>query len=67
MPNTNGILLKLEGFQYAMSPDLNMGYYHIQLRKNVSNLCKIVIAWGKYSYKCLPTGIANSPESYQQK
>ena len=29
MPKTNEILLKLEGFQYDTSLDLNMGYYHI--------------------------------------
>ena len=29
MPKINEILLKLEGFQYATSLDLDMGYYHI--------------------------------------
>ena len=29
MSNINKILLKLEGFQYATSLDLNMRYYHI--------------------------------------
>ena len=29
MPNINKILLKLEGFQYAVSLVLSMGYYHI--------------------------------------
>ena len=45
MPKTNEILLKLEGFQYDTSLDLNMGYYHIRLIKNASNLCKIIISW----------------------
>ena len=27
------ILLNLEGFQYATSLELNMGYYHISLSK----------------------------------
>ena len=31
MPKINEILLKWEGFQYANSPDLNMGYYYILL------------------------------------
>ena len=31
MPKTNEMLLKLEGFQYAKSLDLNMEYYNIQL------------------------------------
>ena len=29
MPNINENLLKLEGFQCAMSLALNVGYYHI--------------------------------------
>ena len=33
MPKINEILLKLEGFQYDKSLDLNMGYYHIRIRK----------------------------------
>ena len=46
MPKTNEILLKLEDFQYSMSLDLNMGYYHIQLSKNTSKLCIIILLWG---------------------
>ena len=33
MPKKNEMLLKLEGFQYAKSLYLNIGYYHILLRK----------------------------------
>ena len=45
MPKTNEMLLILKGFQYATSLDLNMGCYHIQLRKNASNLCMIIPQW----------------------
>ena len=31
MPKINEMLLKLEGFKYAKSLDLNMGYYYIWL------------------------------------
>ena len=64
MPNINEMLLKLEGFQYDTSLDLNMGYYHIQFIKNSSNLCTVVLSWVKYSYKHLPTGVANSPDIF---
>ena len=33
MPKTNGIFLKLEGFNYAISIDLNMVYYYMKLIK----------------------------------
>ena len=32
------MLLKLEGFKYATSLDLNMGYYHIKLSPTSRNL-----------------------------
>ena len=46
MPNINEILLKLEGFQYATSIDLNMGYYHIRISNNTNNLCTIILPGG---------------------
>ena len=67
MPKINENLLKSQGFQYAKSLDLNTGYYHIRLRENASNLCTIIITWGKYNYKHLPTQISNSPDILQHK
>ena len=59
MQKVNEILLKLEGFQYDISLDLNVGYYHIQISENKINLCTIIILWGKYRYRRLPMGVAN--------
>ena len=67
MPNINEMLFKLEGFQYATSLDLNMVYYHIRLIKNASNLCTIILPWGKYQYTRLPMGVTNSPEHLNRK
>ena len=61
------MLLKLEGFEYATSLDLNMGYYHIRLSKNANNLCTIILPCRKYRYKRLPMGVANSPDIFQKK
>ena len=61
------MLLKLEGFHYATSLDLNMGYYHTRLSKNASNLLTILLPWEKYCYKRIPMGVANSPYIFQQK
>ena len=57
-------LLILEGFQYASSLDLNMGYYRICISEDASNLCAIIIPWVKYKYKCLPMGVCNSPDIF---
>ena len=67
MPKTNEMLLKLKGFKYATSLDLNIGYYHIQLRENASNSCTTILPWGKYRYKRVPMGVANLPENFLQK
>ena len=40
------MLLKLEGFKNYKTIDLNMGYYHIKLSKDASNLFMIVVSWG---------------------
>ena len=61
------MLLKLEGFRYATPLGLNMGCYHIQLSENTSNLCTIILPWGKYRYKRIPMIVANSPDIFQQK
>ena len=61
------MLFKPEGFQYATSIDLNMGYYHIRISENASNLCMIIFTWGKYWYKLLPMRVANSTDIFQQK
>jgi hypothetical protein len=39
------LLLKLEGFKYAMMLDLNMGYYHIKLSPSSKCLCSINAFW----------------------
>ena len=67
IPKIQDLLLKLEGFKYATSLDLNMGYYHINLCHNSKLLCTIVLPWGKYEYQKLPMGLCNSPDIFQEK
>ena len=67
IPKIQDMLLKLEGFQYATSLDLNMGYYHIELSPDSKKLCTIVLPWGKYEYQRLPMGLCNSPDIFQEK
>ena len=47
IPNIQDILLRLEGFFYGTTLDLNMGYYHIELSANSKELCTIVTQWVK--------------------
>jgi len=61
------MLLNLEGFQWATSLDLNMGYYHIRLDPSSRELCTIVLPFGKYEYQAIPMGLCNSPDIFQEK
>jgi hypothetical protein len=67
IPKIQDLLFKLEGFRYAYSLGLNMGYYHIELSPHSQQLCTIVLPWGKYEYLRLPMGLANSPDIFQEK
>ena len=40
------MLLKLEGFKYAKSSNLNMGYYHTPLTEK-TKFYMIILPWGK--------------------
>ena len=66
IPKIQDLLLKLEGLQHAMSLDLNMGYYHIELTPFSKRLCTIVTPGGKYEYQHLPMGLCNSPDIFQE-
>ena len=56
--------LKVEGFQYALSLDSNMGYYHIKLCPFSRILCTIVLPLAKYEYQKLSMGLYNSPDIF---
>jgi hypothetical protein len=67
LPKIQDLMLKLEGFQFATSLDLNMGYYHIELSPASKCLCTIVLPSVKYKYQRLPMGLCNSPDIFQEK
>ena len=56
--------MNLEGFQYATSLDLNMGYYFLELDPFTKKLCTIVLLFGKYEYQRIPIGLCNSPDIF---
>ena len=67
LPKIQDMLLKMEGFQWATALDLNMGYYHIRLDAESKKLCTLIFPWGKYEMQCLPMGLCNSPDIFQEK
>lgn len=67
IPKIQDLLQELEGFTYATSLDLNMGYYHIELTPNARRLCTIVMPWGKYEYCRLAMGLSVSVDIFQEQ
>jgi hypothetical protein len=67
IPKIQDMMLKLKGFLYATSLDLNMGYYHIRLTPESLSYCTVIFPWGKYEYLRLPMGLCNSPDIFQEK
>ena len=67
IPNIQDMLLNLEGFQCAISLDLNMGHYHIELSPNSKRPCTLVFPFGKFEMQRLPMGLCNSPDIFQEK
>jgi hypothetical protein len=65
VPQISTTLQELEGFTYATTLNLNMGYYTIRLDPTAAKMCTIIFAWGKYSYQRLPMGFAGSADIFQ--
>jgi hypothetical protein len=65
IPKISTTLQELEGFTYATTLDLNMGYYTIRLDPTAAEVCTIIFPWGKYSYQRLPMGFAGSADIFQ--
>jgi hypothetical protein len=65
IPKISTTLQELEGFTYATTLDLNMGYFTIRLDPTAAKMCTIIFPWGKYSYQRLPMGFAGSADIFQ--
>lgn len=57
----------LQGFRYATTLDLNMGYYTLRLSLSAQKICTIITPWGKYAHKRLPMGVMCAPDIFQSK
>jgi hypothetical protein len=64
IPKISTTLQELEGFTYATTLDLNMGYYTIRLDPTAAKMCTIIFPWGEYLYQRLPMGFAGSADIF---
>ncbi len=65
IPKISTTLQELEGFTYATTLDLNMGYYAIRLDPTAAEMCTIIFPWGKYLCQRLSIGFAGSADIFQ--
>jgi hypothetical protein len=52
---------------FCNSPRSQYGLFTIRLNPDASKICTITFPWGKYSYKRLLMGNADSPDIFQGK
>ncbi len=67
IPKISTTLQELEGFTYATTLDLNMGYYTIRLDPTAAKMCTIIFPWGKYSHQRLTMGFAGSADIFPSR
>ena len=67
IPKISDIMQQLEGFSYASTLDLNMGYYTIRLDARSQDVCTIITPWGGYTYLRLPMGVMCVPDIFQDR
>ena len=61
------MIQELNYFAYATTLDLSMGYYHLPLDEETSNLCSICLPFGTYCYKRLPQGVMPAVDCFQRE
>ena len=67
LPKINEMIQSLGNFTFASTLDLSMGYYHLPLDDETSDLCTISLPFGTYKYKRLPPGIMPAVDCFQRE
>ena len=65
VPPTRDTLHKMEGFQFATTIDMSMGYWHTQLDLESQEKCVITTPWGRHACTRLPIGLISSADVFQ--
>jgi hypothetical protein len=67
LPSIQETILTMAKFTYCTTLDMNMGYWTIPMCPESKRICTFILPWGKFSYTCLPMGLAPSADVYQEK
>ena len=67
MPHITDLLQDIGQYKFVTALDLSMGYYHMVLDEELSDMTTFMLPWGLYKYKRLPMGLNISPDIFQEK
>jgi hypothetical protein len=67
MPNISELFQHIDGYVFASTLDLHLGFHHVLLSEHASNVFTTVLPWGKYSYVQMPLGYTGAPNVFQHQ
>ena len=67
IPRIQDLLLRLEGFRYGTTLDLNMGYYHIELSAKSKDFAQLSPNWASMSINDFQWDCATVPTSSKRR
>jgi hypothetical protein len=67
LSTTEEILTSIQGFMYATSLDLNMGYLSIPLNDHAREILTIIMPFGAYECLALPMGVMTATDLFQAR
>jgi hypothetical protein len=67
MPNMSELFQRIDGYDFASTLDLRLGFHHILLSEYASNVFTTVLPWGKYSYTRMRLGYTGAPDVIQHR
>ena len=67
MPHIADMIQDIGKYSHVTALDLSMGYYHLRLTEELSEMCTFMLPFGLYKYLRLPMGLNISPDVFQQR
>ena len=67
MPHINELIQDVGKYKYVTALDLSMGYYHLRLDDELSDMSTFMLPFGLYKYKRMAMGLSISPDVFQEK
>jgi len=67
MPTIMDMMHQCGGMSFATALDMIMSYYAMRVRQDLQKYLVIVLPWGKYIYKKMPSGLKISTDVFQRE